>query len=89
MNAYGYRENSKVKRNRSALATAIRFMRAVFEVICERITANGVRTAAVVISFLLALGIVGGMESGAISLYIGLPVCLIIGAASLLMHFDD
>ncbi|MBQ4556646.1 MAG: hypothetical protein IJA60_03250 [Clostridia bacterium] len=89
MNAYGYRDNVRARRNRSAISMVIRFLRAVFEVICERITASGVRMAAVVFSFVVALGIIGGMEIGMISLYIGLPVCLVIACAALLMHFDD
>ncbi len=89
MNAYGYRENMKVKRGRRHGSAVARLLRAVFEVVCERITAANVRMAAVLVGFFVALGIVGGMESGAVSLYVGLPVCLAIAASALLMHFDD
>lgn len=88
-NAYGYRGNVTAKRNRSALRTALRFMRAVAEVVMERIRGVEVRAAFVVIGFALALGLVGGMESGAVPLYIGLPICLVLAAAGLLTHFDD
>lgn len=89
MNAYGYRENVRVKRNRSVLNTIIRFLRAVFEVLCERISATEVRIAAVVGSFVIALGLVGGMECGSVPVYIGLPICLVLAAAALLTHFDE
>ena len=89
MNAYGYRENVRVKRNRSVFNTIIRFLRAVFEVICERISASEIRIAAVIGSFVVSLGLVGGMECGTVPLYIGLPICLILAAAALLTHFDN
>ncbi len=89
MNAYGYRENARVKRNRSALNTIARFFRAVFETVMERVGAYEVRVASVIFSFVLALGVVGGMESGSISLYIGLPICLVLAAAVLLSRLDD
>ena len=89
MNAYGYKENVRVKRNRSAFNTIIRFLRAVFEVICERVGASELRVAAVVVSFAASLGLVGGMECGTVPVYIGLPICLILAAAALLTHFDD
>lgn len=89
MNAYGYRTNVRAKRNTSALGTAIRFLRAVFAVICERISAAEIRVLAVVASFVIALGVVGGMECGAVSIYIGLPICIVLAAAALLTHFDD
>ena len=89
MNAYGYKANVRAKRNTSALGTAIRFLRAVFAVICERIGAAELRVAAVVASFMVALGIVGGMECGAVSIYVGLPICIVLAVAALLTHFDD
>lgn len=89
MNAYGYRENVRVKRNRSAFNTIARFLRAVFEVIMERVGAYEIRVAAVVCSFVVALGLVGGMECGSFPLYIGLPICLVLAVAVLLTHFDD
>lgn len=89
MNAYGYRQNTRAKRNTSALDTVLRFLRAVFEVIGERITVSGIRIAAVLTSFVISLGFVGGMESGSIPVYIGLPVCLIFAVAALMVHFDD
>ncbi len=89
MNAYGYRENVRVKRNRSAFNTIARFLRAVFEVIMERVGAYEIRVAAVVCSFVVALGLVGGMECGSVPLYIGLPICLVLAVAVLLTHFDD
>lgn len=88
-NAYGYRGNVTAKRNRSALRTALRFLRAVIEVILERVRAVEVRTASVILGFVAALGLVGGMECGMIPVYIGLPVCLVLAAAGLLTHFDD
>ncbi len=89
MNAYGFKENVRVKKNRSVFNTIARFMRAVFEVIMERIGAYEVRVAAVALSFLTALGLVGGMECGTVPLYIGLPICLVLAVAVLLTHFDD
>lgn len=89
MNAYGYRENVRVKRNRSAFNTIARFLRAVFEVIMERVGAYEIRVAAVVCSFVVALGLVGGMECGSVPLYIGLPICLVLAVAVLLTHFDE
>ena len=89
MNAYGYRENLKTKRSASAISTAIRFLRAVFEVLCERITARAVRIAAVMASFIISLGLVGGMESGSVPIYIGFPICLIFAIAVMFIHFDD
>ena len=89
MNAYGYRENVRAKRNRSAFNTIARFLRAVFETIMERIGAYEIRLAAVACSFVVALGVAGGMECGTVPLYIGLPICLVLAAAVLLTHFDD
>ena len=89
MNAYGYRPNTRVKKNTSALGTAIRFMRAVFSVLGERIGALELRIASVIASFIVTLGIVGGMECGNVPIYIGLPVCIILTIAALLTHFDD
>ncbi len=88
-NAYGYREHVGARRNRSALATVRRFLRAVFAVLGERLSAPEVRVAAVVIGFVIALGLIGGMESGALPIYIGLPLCLVLAAAGLLVHFED
>ncbi len=88
-NAYGYRGNVTAKRNRSALRTVSCFLRAVLSVIAERLRTVELRAAAVVVGFVLALGLVGGMESGMVPLYVGLPVCLILGVAGLLTHFDD
>ena len=42
-----------------------------------------------IVGFVLALGLVGGMESGAVPLYVGFPICLVLGVAGLLTHFDD
>ncbi|MBE6679404.1 MAG: hypothetical protein E7598_02650 [Ruminococcaceae bacterium] len=89
MNAYGYKGNVRTKKNRSAFNTIARFLRAVFEVIAERVGAYEIRVASVVCSFVIALGFVGGMEHGSVPLYIGLPVCLVLAAAALLTHFDD
>ena len=88
-NSYGYRGTIRAKRNRSAMYTLVRFLRAVFAVIGERVRACEVRVAAVLCSFAIALGMVGGMETGMVPLYIGLPVCLVLAAAGLLMHFED
>ncbi len=88
-NAYGYRGNVTAKRNRSALRTALRFLRAVLAVLAERVRGVEVRAAFVIAGFVLALGLVGGMESGIVPLYVGLPVCLILAVAGLLTHFDD
>ncbi|MBQ6893002.1 MAG: hypothetical protein IJN48_02240 [Clostridia bacterium] len=88
MNAYGYKVNTRARKS-SAFGTAIRFLRAVFEVIGERIGAAELRIAAVVVSFGIALGFVGGMECGAVPLYIGLPACIILATSALLTHFDD
>ena len=89
MNAYGYRTNVGARRNTSALGTIIRFLRAVFEVVCERVSAFELRVVAVAVSFAISLGIVGGMECGAVPLYIGLPVCIVLAVAALLTHIDD
>lgn len=89
MNAYGYKVNSRVKKNSSALGTAIRFMRAVFSVLGERIGAVELRIASVIAGFIVTLGVVGGMECGSVPIYIGLPVCIILTIAALLTHFDD
>jgi hypothetical protein len=89
MNAYGYRTNVRARRNTSAIGTIIRFLRAVFEVICERVSAFELRVVAVAVSFVISLGIVGGMECGAVPLYIGLPVCIVLAVAALLTHIDD
>lgn len=89
MNAYGYKTNVRVRRNTSALGTIIRFLRAVFEVVCERVSAFELRVMAVAASFIISLGIVGGMECGAVPLYIGLPVCFVLAIAALLTHIDD
>ena len=89
MNAYGYKVNTRAKKNTSAISTAIRFMRAVFSVLGERISAVGLRIASVIAGFIVTLGIVGGMECGSVPIYIGLPVCLILTVAALLTHFDD
>jgi hypothetical protein len=89
MNAYGYNTNVRTRRNTSALATAVRFMRAVLEVIGERISAFEIRVAAVLVGFVVTLGIAGGMECGSIPLYIGLPICLVLAAAVLFTHFED
>ena len=89
MNAYGYRTNVRVKKNTTAIGTAIRFLRAVFSVIGERIGAVELRIAAVIASFILTVGIAGGMESGNVPIYIGLPICITLAVAALLTHFDD
>lgn len=88
-NAYGYRGNVTAKRNRSALRTALCFLHAVLSVTAERLRAVEVRAAAVIVGFVFALGLVGGMESGMVPLYVGLPICLALGVAGLLTHFDD
>lgn len=82
-NTYGYRRVVKKKN------TVSRFLRAVFEVICERICAIEIRTAAMVFGFVLSLGVIGGMESGILPIYIGLPVCFVLAVAGLLTHFED
>ncbi|MBQ4151106.1 MAG: hypothetical protein IJC81_04820 [Clostridia bacterium] len=89
MNTYGYKENVRVKRNHSVFNTIYRFLKAVFEVLAERITKCEIRVAAVIGSFAVLLGIVGGIESGAISLSIGLPICLVLSAAALLIRFEN
>ena len=89
MNAYGYRANTRVKKNTSTLSTVVRFLRAVFSVLAERIGAVELRIASVIASFVVTLGIVGGMECGNIPIYIGLPICIILSIAALLTHFDD
>ena len=89
MNAYGYNTNVRVRRNTSAVATAARFMRAVFEVIGERIGAFELRVAKVLASFVITLGVAGGMECGSIPLYIGVPVCIALAAAVFFTHFED
>lgn len=88
-NAYGYREVIRQKRNRSALSIVRRFLRAVFAVIGERVRAIEVRVAVVICSFVGALGVIGGMESGMLPLYVGLPICLALAALGLLTHFED
>ena len=88
-NTYGYREHVGARRNRSALGTMRRLMRAVFAVLRERLGSPEVRAAAVIGGFVVALGLVGGMESGAVPIYVGLPVCLALAAAGLLTHFED
>ncbi|MBQ8836666.1 MAG: hypothetical protein IJ002_04060 [Clostridia bacterium] len=88
MNAYGYRTNVRTKKH-TALGTAVRFLRAVYEVLRERIGACEIRIAATLVNFVVALGVVGGMESGSISMYVGLPVCVALAIAALLTHFDD
>lgn len=87
-NTYGCR-NITTKRKTSVFNTFFRLLRAVFAVICERITAVEIRTACIVAGFAVALGVIGGMESGVLPLYIGLPVCLVLSAAGLLTHFED
>ena len=89
MNAYGYKENVRVKRNRSVLNTIYRFLKAVFEVLVERITKCEIRVAAVMTGLAVLIGVVGGIESGAISVSIGLPVCLVLSAAALLIRFEN
>ena len=89
MNAYGYKENVRVKRNHSVFNTIYRFLKAVFEVLAERITKCEIRVAAVVGSFVIALGLVGGMECGSVPVYIGLPICLVLSAAALLIRFEN
>lgn len=88
-NSYGYRGTIGVKKNRAAVRTLVRLVRAILAVIGERLRACEVRVAAVLGSFAVALGLVGGMESGMVPLYIGLPICLVLAAAGLLMHFED
>ncbi len=88
-NSYGYRGTIGARRNRSAIGTFLRLMRAIFAVIGERLRAVEVRVAAVIGSFVVGLGLIGGMESGMVELYIGLPICLVLAAAVLLMHFED
>lgn len=82
-NTYPYRRTLKRK------STVARFLRAVLEVICERLAAVEIRTAAIVTVFAVALGLVGGMESGVLPIYIGLPICLVLAAAGLLIRFED
>ena len=89
MNAYGYNTNQRVARGYTRVNTVVRFLRAVLSVIAERIGAFEMRVMAVAASFVLTLGIVGGMECGVVPLYIGLPVCLILAVAALLTHIDD
>lgn len=88
-NAYGYRGNVTAKRNRSALRTVMCFLRAVISVTVERLRTMEARATLVLVGFVLALGLAGGMESGAVPLYVGLPVCLLLAVAGLLTHFDD
>ena len=82
-NTYPYRRTLKRK------STVARFLRAVLVVICERLAAVEIRTAAIVTVFAVALGLVGGMESGVLPIYIGLPICLVLAAAGLLIRFED
>ncbi|MBR5538889.1 MAG: hypothetical protein IKU61_03225 [Clostridia bacterium] len=82
-NTYPYRKTLKRK------STVVRLLRAILEVICERLAAVELGAIAVVTSFSIALGIVGGMESGMLPVYIGLPVCLVLAAAGLLIRFED
>ena len=82
-NTYSYRRTAK---RRSVLS---RLLRAIFEVVCERISSAGVRVTAVALGFMATLGLVGGMESGALPLYIGMPVCMVLAIACLLVNFDD
>ncbi len=84
-NTYGYRGTAK----RKSASTAMRLLRAIFAVICERICAAHIRAIALGVGFVVSLGIVGGMESGIVPLYIGLPLCLVFAAAGLLMRFED
>ncbi len=89
MNAYGYNTNQRAVRGYSRINTIVRFLRAVLSVIAERVGAFELRVMAVAASFIVTLGVVGGMECGSIPLYIGLPVCLILAVAALLTHIDD
>ena len=82
-NTYPYRKTLKRK------STLVRLIRAIFEVICERLAAVELGIATVVTGFAITLGIVGGMESGMLPVYIGLPVCLVLAAAGLLIRFED
>ena len=88
-NAYGYKGAISAGRNRSAAHTLLRLLRAIFAVIGERVRSVEARVATVIGSFAVALGVVGGMETGAVPLYIGLPICLGLAAVGLLMHFED
>lgn len=88
-NSYGYRGTIGAKRSRSAMHTLARLVRAILAVIGERVRCAEARVAVVIGSFIVALGLVGGMESGAVPLYVGLPICLALAAAGLLTHFDD
>ena len=92
MNAYrmdAYTGNVRVRRNKSVGHVVLRVLRAFFEVLAERLSADTIRASAVGVSFLVALGVIGGMETGAVSVYVGLPVCVAAAAVGLLTRIED
>lgn len=88
-NAYTYRGNVSAKANRSLLRLIWLYLRAFFEVAFARVRAQDLRAVATVASFVAALGLIGGMEFGAVPFYIGLPVCAVIAIAGLVAHFEE
>ncbi len=86
MNAYNTYSYRRTVKRRGVVS---RLLRAIFEVVCERLCSVEARIALVAIGFLLTLGLVGGMESGALPMYIGMPVCLVLAIAGLLINLDD
>ena len=89
--AYEYKGNVSARKNRSASAAAmaIRLLRAIWLTVCERVTLRGLHVAATVISFVAALGFIGGMECGTISISVGVTLCLLIACAGLAAHFEE
>ena len=88
-NTYGYKSNTSLKRKPSVWNTFVRVLRATASVTCERLATVEIRTISLVAGFILALGLVGGMECGSIPMYVGMPACLLLGGACLLTNFDD
>ena len=73
-NTYGYKSNTSLKRKPSVWNTFVRVLRATASVTCERLATVEIRTVSLVAGFILALGLVGGMECGSIPMYVGMPV---------------
>ena len=88
-NAYTYSGNVSAKKNRSLVRILWLYLRAFFETAFLRLRALDLRVAATIASFVAALGMIGGMECGAVPFYIGLPVCAAIAVAGLIAHFEE
>lgn len=91
MNAYstyGYKENVTAPRKRP-LFVLLRLFRAIFLTVCERVTLRGLRVTAMLVSFFVALGFVGGMECGVISGAVGITFCLLVAAVGLIVDFEE